>query len=135
MCTGGGGASKAKIKKVNKKQQKQVSAAVDQMAAKVKGLLDSNSNLALTQQLAESSGRNLQSTLQDLTGLARMAADSQQLLQQDAARMSALIGPPPPEKSADRPVIGRNRDQAATPASRGRRQLRIERDNYNTLSM
>ena len=134
MCTGGS-VSKAKITGVDKKQQKKVNAAVKQMTRTVKGLMDPNSALGLTQQLAESSGRDLQNTLESLTGMARMAADNQQLLQQDAARMSTLIGPPPPEESASRPVIGRNRDPVASSANRGRRQLRIERDNYNSLAM
>ena len=40
-----------------------------------------------------------------------------------AARLTALIGAPPPEKNAQAPVVGRNR---GTVASKGKGALRIE---------
>ena len=45
--------------------------------------------------------------------------------QANAARMAALIGTPPPEKTAQAPVVGRDRQGMASPE--GKRGLRIER--------
>lgn len=43
----------------------------------------------------------------------------------NAARMAALIGPPPPDKAAQAPVIGSDRAQMSKPT--GKRGLRIDR--------
>ncbi len=41
----------------------------------------------------------------------------------DTARMLAVLGPPPPERSAKAPTLGANR---AAPAGTGKRQLRAD---------
>lgn len=43
----------------------------------------------------------------------------------NAARMAALIGPPPPEKTAKAPTVGSDRDGMARAS--GKRSLRIDR--------
>lgn len=43
----------------------------------------------------------------------------------NAQRIAALLGPPPPEKTASAPVIGADRTTAS--ARTGRRQLRVDR--------
>ena len=100
----------------------------------VKGLLDENNPLNLVQGLVNASNDSVQQTLGNLNDLGRLAADSQQLLMQDAARMSALIGPPPPEKSASAPVIGANRFDGPRPG-RTRRDLRIDKAPANDLTI
>lgn len=50
----------------------------------------------------------------------------------NAARLSALIGTPPPEKSATAPTVGSNRPGATKAA--GKRALRIERSGSSAQS-
>lgn len=71
------------------------------------------------------SNAGLNDTLTATNQMAEMAANNQQLLQQDAMRMSLLLGAPLPEKAAQSVVVGDNRFEV-TPEDRGRRSLRIE---------
>jgi len=64
----------------------------------------------------------------------RVENDNQQLLQQDAMRQSLLKGAPPPEDSADRPVVGRFRDENYRPGQT-RQALRIDRTPSSTLTI
>lgn len=69
-----------------------------------------------------------QSTTNLMTGVNQMAetiANNQQLLQQDAMRMSLLLGAPLPEKAADKVLVGDQRYEI-DPKDRGRRSLRID---------
>ena len=45
----------------------------------------------------------------------------------NALRMANLIGAPPPEKTAQAPIVGRDRDSSQG-RSRGRRSLRVRRN-------
>lgn len=92
----------------------------------IRGLLDENNPLNVAQDLLHQSNQGLQNTLTQLNELATMAADNQQLLQEDAMRQSMLRGAPPPEESASAPVIGRNRDGYGRPGET-RQALRIDR--------
>ena len=101
---------------------------------KVRDLLKSDNELNLAQDLLNQSNQGLQDTLTQLKDLSEMAADNQQLLQQDAMRQSLLKGAPPPEDSADRPVVGRFRDENYRPG-RTRQALRIDRTPSSTLTI
>lgn len=136
MCTGGGGGGvgKAKINKPSKKRTKKVNKAVNFMADKVDDLLSPDNPLALAQQAQILSGQQLGQVMGMANQVATMAANNQDLLQQDAARLSALTGPPPPEKSASAPVIGRSRSDEPRSGST-RRSLRIDRSQSSPISI
>lgn len=134
MCTGGGGVGKATINQPNKKQTRKVNKAVKFMADKVKDLNSPDNPLALAQQAQILSGQQLNQVMGMLNQTATMAANNQDLLQQDAARLSALTGPPPPEKSASAPLIGRSRSDEPRSGST-RRSLRIDRSQSNSMSI
>lgn len=134
MCTGGGGVGKATINQPNKKQTRKVNKAVKFMADKVQDLMSPDNPLALAQQAQIASGQQLNQVMGMLNQTATMAANNQDLLQQDAARLSALTGPPPPEKSASAPVIGRSRSDEPRSGST-RRSLRIDRSQSNSMSI
>jgi len=131
--------AKKKLDKAPKyadKRANKVEDATDFMWDKVKDLLDPSNPLNVAQDLLNASTMGLQQTMQGVNDLATAAANNQQLLQQDAMRMSMLIGPPPPEKTANAPLIGSNRDEETdSPRSRGRRSLRIDRASDSTLTI
>jgi hypothetical protein len=143
MCTGGGGTSKAKITDPLKKGKggkykdplaNVVEENVGFMVTKLGQMLDKNSTLNLTQEMVNASNQGLQQTLETLNQLSAAAADSQRLLQEDAMRLSALKGAPPPEKGADAPIVGRNRNPSVR-SGRTRQDLRIDREQPATLSI
>lgn len=104
------------------------------MLDKVKDLLGKDHALNKAFDAVNQSNLGLQDTLTQLSDLATMAADNQQLLQEDAMRQSLLRGAPPPEDNADAPVIGRNRDGYERPG-RTRQALRIDRAPSSTLAI
>lgn len=104
------------------------------MLDKVKDLLSDDNPLNKAFDALNQSNLGLQDTLTQLSDLATMAADNQQLLQEDAMRQSLLRGSPPPEDNADAPVIGRNRDGYERPG-RTRQALRIDRTPSSTLTI
>lgn len=104
------------------------------MLDKVKDLLGDDNPLNKAFDALNQSNLGAQDTLTQLSNLATMAADKQQLLQEDAMRQSLLRGAPPPEDSADAPVIGRNRDGYERPG-RTRQSLRIDRTPSSTLAI
>lgn len=143
MCSGGGKVSKAKItdplKRKKNGQYKDplaniVEDNVSSMVDKLGQMLDKNSALNVTQDLVNASNQGLQQTLQTLNQLSTAAADSQRLLEEDAIRLSALKGAPPPEKTADAPVIGRNREGSVR-SGQTRQALRIDRTEPNPLAI
>jgi hypothetical protein len=67
----------------------------------------------------------LSGVLGQASKLQEAAANSQAMVSQNAAQMAALIGPPPPEKSATKVVVGKARD-VETESDRNRRSLRID---------
>lgn len=134
MCTGGGGVSKATITEPDKKQTRKVNSAVRFMAGKVNKLMRDDSPLNKAQSGLIDSTQQLNQALTLLNQTATMAANNQDLLQADAARLSALVGPPPPEESASAPLVGRARSDGPRSGS-ARRSLRIERSQPSQLSI
>lgn len=134
MCTGGGGVSKATINTPSDKSIQKVEKAVKFMGRKVNKLMKPGSPLNVAQAAQIASGQQLNQVMTLLNQTATMAANSQDLLQQDAARLSALVGPPPPEESASAPLIGRARSDEPRSGST-RRSLRIERSQPSQLSI
>lgn len=126
------------VKAVPKKYQNERANNVENdtlfMLDKVKDLLGDDNPLNKAFDALNQSNLGVQNTLTQLSDLATMAADNQQLLQEDAMRQSLLRGAPPPEDSADAPVIGRNRDGYERPG-RTRQALRIDRTPSSTLAI
>lgn len=116
MCMGGGGGSPATIVMPN-------TGAYDQMAnaqiAAMQSVMDSKTQLKQGELNAALTAQ--QSQLAELRDLKVQRAND---VSAQAARLAQLIGTPPPEKSAEAPVVGRNRDTAK---SKGKGALRIQR--------
>lgn len=115
MCSGGG--PRATITMPN-------TAAYDRQFALQKAAIDQ----AMSGEVNLLQGQ-LTAALRASEETARQAAETKRQLAEDtsaqAKRMAALIGAPPPEKTADPPVVGRvNRGLTTT---KGKSALRIER--------
>jgi len=85
-----------------------------------------DSKLARFQRKLQKSDKKLTDTLQQVRDLKLDLADNQSALSEQAVRMSALMGPPPPEESAKPPLTGRDRDESPN-RRRGRSSLRVDR--------
>ena len=113
MCSGGGGATiyAPKTEAYDRMAQAQFDAmrAVQEGGAKIK------------QQELNAAALNQQAVLSQLKDVQTQRAND---VSAQAGRLAALIGAPPPEKSAEAPVVGRARGPA-TPKGKG--ALRIER--------
>lgn len=135
MCMGGGGSVKgAKInkhKKERKKANKQLNKivkAIDRVVGDElmsKGVNADDTPLLAAQQQLHGSNDMLASVLQQAKGLQEAVANSQAMVGQNALQMAALVGPPPPEKSAKKVVVGKARG-VETESDRNRRSLRID---------
>lgn len=116
MCMGGGGGGGGVITMPN-------TGAYDQMA---------NAQIAAMQSVMDSSVKMKQGELNSaltaqqnqLTQLRDLQTQRANDVSAQAARLTQLIGTPPPEKSAEAPVVGRNR---GTVTSKGKSALRIEK--------
>jgi hypothetical protein len=113
MCSGGGGATiyAPKTEAYDRMAQAQFDAmrAVQEGGAKIK------------QQELNAATLNQQAVLAQLKDVQTRQAND---VSAQAGRLAALIGAPPPEKSAEAPVVGRAR---GTATSKGKGALRIER--------
>lgn len=92
---------------------------------KVREILQADSQFNQMFDLMHQSNAGLNDVLQGVSKTAELIANNQQMLQQDAMRMSLLLGAPLPEKAADTVLIGDSRYEV-TSEDRGRRSLRIE---------
>lgn len=116
MCFGGGGGGAVITMPDTGAYDRMAQAQFDAMTSNQDGAIKLRQlelNQALTSQ---------QQTLAELRDLKTQRANETSA---NAARMAALIGTPPPDKSAQAPVIGSDRALMAKPA--GRRGLRIDR--------
>lgn len=121
MCFGGGG-SQATIQKpdysaYNKQFDLQKSAIDQQM---------SNNSMLMQSQLQESLKQ--QTIVRQQVRDAQVAkAENQAKLEEEAQRLSVLVGTPPPEPTAQAPVIG-DRDRGVN-TRKGKGSLRISRQS------
>lgn len=104
------------------------------MLDKVKEILSPNHALNQAWELLHESNNQLNTLLDRTNNVSEAAANSQPLLQQDAMRMSLLLGAPLPEKAADHVLIGDQR-QEVDPRDRGRRSLRIDVSPASSLEI
>lgn len=116
MCFGGGGGGGATITMPN-------TGAYDQMANAQIAAMQSVQDSAVKMKQGELNAA-LSSQQNQLTALRDLQTQRANDVSAQAARMAQLIGTPPPEKSAEAPVVGRNR---GTTTAKGKGALRIER--------
>jgi non-ribosomal peptide synthetase component F len=126
MCMGGGGGSvpKAKINK-HMKEREAARADLDKIIGAINRVTAKDVPLTLAQNQLDASNKMLSGVLDQAGRLQEAAANSQAMVSQNAAQMAALVGPPPPEKSATKVVVGKARG-VDTESDRNRRSLRID---------
>ena len=137
MCMGGGGGGSAPQAKINthKREQRRANRQLKKVVKSInrvvgdeimrKGIEADDTPLLAAQQLMHSSNAMLSGVLDRATELQTAAANSQAMVGQNAMQMAALVGPPPPEKSAEKVVVGKARG-VETESDRNRRSLRID---------
>jgi hypothetical protein len=131
---GGGGVQGAKIntrqkemKKAGKKLKK-ITKAINRVVGDElmrEGINADDTPLLAAQHLLHSSNSMLGGVLDRAGQLQEAAANSPAMVGQNALQMAALVGPPPPEKSAEKVVVGKARG-VETESDRNRRSLRID---------
>ena len=115
MCFGGGGGGT-----ITMPDTSQYDSMADQQIALMKN--QQEGSLKLKQNELNTALARQQSALTDMRDFkVSQAAD----VQENARRLSALMGPPPPDKSASAPVIGRDRKGAKK--AKGKKGLRVGR--------
>ena len=136
MCMGGGGGSvsAAKIKRY-KPQRKKAQKKLNKIVKKIKGITGKeiskeginadDTPLLAAQHLLHSSNAALAGVMDQASGLMTAAANSPAMVGQNALQMANLVGPPPPEKNAEKVVVGKARG-VETEFDRNRRSLRID---------
>jgi hypothetical protein len=114
MCMGGGSPATITQPDYNayNKQFDLQKAAIEQSMNGQANLMQASLNTAI---------RNQQAAYEQSAEVKKQLAETTSA---QATRMAALIGTPPPEKSAEAPAVGRNR---GTVTSKGKGALRIER--------
>ena len=118
MCSGGGG-SPAVINMPDTR-------GYDRMAdLQIQAIRDQSNSVAnIKQQELNAALQGQQQVMQELRDYRVQRANDTAA---NAARMAALIGTPPPEKTAAAPVVGSER--AGMVRAQGKRNLRIDRPN------
>ena len=128
MC-GGGGAAPAtivmpKTQAYDREFDLQRSAIEQQMQGQAQ----------LLQSQLQQSMKSKEDLLQQIKDYKVDEAQSAERLDEQARRMSVLIGPPPPEESAKAPLVGpeRNASETGSTKRKGKSQLRIGRTTATT---
>lgn len=115
MCFGGGGSAATITKPDYNAYDKQFQLQKDAIERSMEG------NTKLVQQQLNTALRQKQSTLDELTSVQKQLAENTNA---QAMRLAQVIGPPPPEKHAQAPVIGA---KARGLRGKGKSGLRIGR--------
>ena len=119
MCTGGGGGGGT----ITKPDYSAFNQQFDLQKAAIDSQMQNNS-MAMQQQLQQSLRQ--QTTLREQIRDVQVAkAEDQAKLEEEAQRLSVLVGTPPPEPTATAPVIGA-RDRGIS-SRKGKSALRIAR--------
>lgn len=118
---------KGKGGKYKDKRTARVESSTQQMWDKVKEILATDGQMKSMYRDLHQSNRETARVLRRANKLAEKVANDQMLLQQDAMRMSLLLGAPLPEEGASSIIVGDNRYDYK-PEDRGRRSLRIDQD-------
>lgn len=122
MCMGGGGGRQTIVMPKTESYDRQFElqrAAMEQQM--------NNSSILLQQQL-QASLRKKEDLTRQIAEVKTEKANDAAALDEQAKRMSVLIGAPPPEPTAKAPVVGKDRNSdAAAVRKRGKSRLRIQR--------
>jgi len=121
MCMGGGGGGgRATIVRPN-------TSSYDAMLATQRAGIEQTMNNGMLQSQAQMQAaiQQQQMTYRRIADEKRALAEDQRAVNEQALRMSQLIGAPPPEESAQAPVVG-DKDRYGTGAQ-GKKALRIGR--------
>lgn len=123
MCMGGGGGGQQKIvmpkTEAYDRQFELQRAAIEQQM--------NNSSMLMQQQL-QASLRSKEELTRQIAEIKTEKANDAAALDEQAKRMSVLIGAPPPEPTAKAPAVGEDRNSdAAGVRKRGKSRLRIQR--------
>lgn len=121
MCFGGGGSRATITMPDTKAYDRQADLQLDLMRQQQQGVM-SLKQLELNQAL-----KGQEQSLAEVRDYQVQRANETQA---NAARMAALIGTPPPDRTAQAPVIGTDREAMAKP--RGKQGLRIDRVAQST---
>ena len=120
MCFGGGGGGT-----ITMPDTSQYDRMADQQIALMKS--QQEGSLKVKQNELNTALAGQQSALTEMRDFkTAQAAD----VQANARRLSALMGPPPPDKSASAPVLGRDRKGAKQ--AKGKKGLRVDRVRQST---
>lgn len=91
-----------------------------------------NNSTQLMQGELQNSLRQKQELMTQIKDIKKTQADSAAALDEQAMRLSTLIGPPPPEQSAKAPLVGGGRSNASASQKKGKASLRIGRTTTNS---
>ena len=122
MCSGGGQAATITMPDTG---------AYDRMAdLQMQAMRDQQTGvMALKQQELNQALSGQQAAMSDFKDYRVQVANDQQIKANDtsanAARINAILGAPPPEKTAQAPVVGSERD--GVQSRKGKKELRIDR--------
>lgn len=121
MCSGGGG-SRTTITMPD-------TGAYEQQFDLQRRAIESqmSNSTQLMQNELQNSLRQKQDLLTQIRDVKKEQAESSAALEEQAMRLSTLIGPPPPEQSAKAPVVGGSRENASASRKKGKSSLRIGR--------
>jgi hypothetical protein len=135
MCMGGGGGVQAAKIKQYKPQRKRAQKKLNRIVKAInrvtgdeimsEGINADDTPLLAAQHLLHSSNAALAGVMDQASGLMTAAANSPAMVGQNALQMANLVGPPPPEKNAEKVVVGKARG-VETEFDRNRRSLRID---------
>jgi hypothetical protein len=135
MCMGGGGGVQAAKIKQYKPQRKRAQKKLNKIVKAInrvtgdeimsEGINADDTPLLAAQHLLHSSNAALAGVMDQASGLMTAAANSPAMVGQNALQMANLVGPPPPEKNAEKVVVGKARG-VETEFDRNRRSLRID---------
>jgi hypothetical protein len=135
MCMGGGGSVPAAKIKTYKPQRKRAQKKLNRIVRAInrvtgdeimsEGINADDTPLLAAQHLLHSSNAALAGVMDQASGLMTAAANSPAMVGQNALQMANLVGPPPPEKNAEKVVVGKARG-VETEFDRNRRSLRID---------
>lgn len=129
MCSGGGQAATITMPDTG---------AYDRMAdMQMQAMRDQQTGvMALKQQELNQALSGQQAAMSDFKDYRVQVANDQQIKANDtsanAARINAILGAPPPEKTAQAPVVGSERD--GVQSRKGKKELRIDRVGQTAAS-
>ena len=127
MCFGGGGSQPASV--ITMPDTGSYDRMYDRQLQMMQ--MSQNSELNTYQSQLDEAVMNQQDLVSDLRDLRKEKAEDIASVEAEATRMANIIGTPPPELSANAPVVGSARKKPKTQAKKGKRGLRIARQSPN----